>query len=261
MLTKDELLSKGISPEIADEIIAGFSDDTPDDSLQALQKAITDDPDMDILEKAGGNADPEKDEGDEDYNEEYMKKYMTRYMKENKKACSEAAEKAGLFSEKMNKAVEELNLDTEGGVIEMTDLKPFLGEITEVVDGLSKAIAVVADQVLTIADQNEKSYDLLKKAGKVTAEQAVAMSEFLSTPQGRKGVTADIKMQKAGDIQGTITPDQNKEIYRVLMKAVKEKDANAGIIISSFESAGHNANRLNPSHKKYIQELLQKEGK
>ena len=83
MLTKEELLQKGISEEMADEIIAGFSDSDEESSLQALQKALGENPEMDDLfkaEKGEKKEEEDEDEDKEDYNDSYMKKHMKRYM-------------------------------------------------------------------------------------------------------------------------------------------------------------------------------------
>jgi hypothetical protein len=92
MLSKDELLQKGVSEEVANEIIAAFEADPQDEnSLLALQKALDGSDETDqTLSKAKGDdkdkdgKDKEPDDDDDDYNEKYMKKHMVRYMKENK---------------------------------------------------------------------------------------------------------------------------------------------------------------------------------
>jgi hypothetical protein len=64
-------------------------------------------------------------------------------------------------------------------------------------------------------------------------------------------------MKKASEV--SLTPENASHVHRTLMKATQDGDRTAGQVISAFESAGKNINKLNPSHKKYIGELLQKE--
>lgn len=256
-MTKDELLEKGIAEETADEIVAAFSN-SEEDSLLTLQKALDDSPEMDGLFKADKKAEESEDgdsEDEDDYNEAYMKKYMKRYMKENKKSSAKAAKEVGIFGEKMEKAISDIDTDSEGAVVEMTDLAPFLSTQSEFNESMVKAISELAGSIDLVSAQAEKSYDLMQKSAKVQVEQARGMDDFLSTPQGRKGVIASADMQKAQ----IVSADQNEEIYKVLMKAVKEKDHTAGQIISAFESRGKNANMLNKVQKEYINDLLKKE--
>jgi hypothetical protein len=119
---------------------------------------------------------------------------------------------------------------------------------------MSKALEEISSVVYTIASQNEKSYGLLQKAAKVTAIQAEGISSFLDQPSGRKGVVATVDMQKASD-----TANLNQKVYQVLMKAVYNKDAEAGQIISAFESAGKDVSKLRVEQRNYISELMQKE--
>ena len=152
-MTKEELLEllqKGITEDVADEIIAAFSDSEDEDSLQALQKALEDNPDKnmdDLVKAAKKGGDEEGDEGDDDdYDEKFMKKYMKRYMKENKKSSEKTAKEAGLFGDKMEKAIDGIDLDSEAAVIEMEDLKPVLETIGEAIDVMSKAIPELAER-------------------------------------------------------------------------------------------------------------------
>jgi len=260
MFTKAELLEKGISDEVADEIIAAASEDEgSENSLQALEKAISEPETGELFKAKGGKEkgeDEDEDDEDSDYDESYMKKYMKRYMKENKKACGKMAKEAGIFSGNMEKAAE-IDMDAEGAIVEMADLKPILEEQGEFNSRMAKAIETLAEQITYISDQQEKSFDLMQKAAAVQVETAKGMGEFMSVPQGRKGVTASVEMQKGVQY----TPEMVKVAYTVLMKAVQNKDEKAGMIISAFESSGKRLDRLNSVQRQYINDLIQKEGK
>lgn len=259
MLTKEELLQKGISAEVADEIIAAAaSDEGSENSLQALEKAISTPEEGELFKAKGGKEKGEgedEDDEDSDYDEAYMRKYMKRYMKENKKACGKMAKEAGIFSGNMEKAAE-LDMDAEGAIVEMADLKPILEEQGEFNSRMAKAIETLAEQVMYISERQDKSFDLMTKAAAVQVETAKGLGEFLSTPAGRKGVTASVEMQKASQV----TPEMSKMIYSKLMKAVQSGNKDAGMVISAFESSGKNINRLNPAHRAFITQLMQ-EGK
>jgi hypothetical protein len=258
MLTKEELLQKGTSEELADEIVASYpSDDSQkdDDSLTALQKALDkDSPDnMEDLSKAEKKGDEENsDDEKEEYNEKFMKK-MKRYMKENKKSFKDMEES----KEDMKKAIDDVDTDSEGAVVEMIDLAPFLEKLGPVLEGMAKAIPELSDRIDSISEKTEKNYSLMQKAAKVTAEQAEEINKFLNVPSGRKGVTESAQMQKA-QAQAS-SNEQRKIVHGVLMKAVREKDRKAGQIISAFESSGQNINALKPSDRKYVNDLIQKE--
>jgi hypothetical protein len=212
-----------------------------------------------LIKAKGGKADDdENDDGEDGYDASYMKKHMKRYMKENSSACKKAAEEVGIINEKMIKATELIDTDSAGAVVEMEDLKPFLEEQTQIMSDLTKAITTLADQIMVISDSSEKSYDLMQKAGKVQVEQAKVFNEFLAVPQGRKGITASADMKKATSVN--ISKEDNDQIYQVLFKATKEGNRDAGIVISAFESAGHDATKLNKKQKQFISELLNKEG-
>lgn len=249
-MTKEELLQKGISEEDADQIIASFSENSQDEDnpLEALQKALKDDDSgMDDLSKAEKGE--EKDSEDEkEYDEKFMKK-MKRYMKEKGKMFKDE-------KEDMKKAVDELDLDSEGAVIEMSDLAPILEKQADFNEKMSKAIEDIAVNMSVISEKSEKGFDIMKKAAIVTAEQASGLSGFLKTPAGRKGVIADEKMAKA---QGSV--NDSKKIWKVLMKAIRNEDRVAGDIMGAFESAGQNVNLLKKSQKEYIGELLKEEAK
>jgi hypothetical protein len=255
LLTKEELLQKGISEEDADEIMAKASaEPTQEDNLQALQKALDEDsPDatMDNLEKAEDEGEKEEDEEEKDeYNEKYMKKYMKRYMKENTKACQK-------MMSKMSKAIEEIDEESPGAVVEMADLAPFLDTVGEVIETMSKAIVETNERMDAIELQNEKSYDLLKKAATVQIEQAQGLKGFLSTSQGRKGVVTTAEMSKSTQPAKVYSLDDNRTVYQKLAKAMKEGKPNAGELLSVFESRNKNFNALNPAQKQAIQRFME----
>ena len=248
-MTKEELLQKGISDDVANEIIASFSETSQDEvtPLEALQKALKeDDPEMENLSKAEKGED-DSEEGKEEYDEKFMKK-MKRYMKENGKMFKEE-------KEDMKKAIDEFDSDAEGAVIEMSDLAPILERQSEFNEKMSKAISDLAESIVFISEKTEKNYDLMQKAARVTALQAESLGDFLKTPEGRKGVVASAEMSKAKETAVA----QNKIVYDALKKATLNKDRTAGYIISAFESAGKNFNALNKSQKAYVNELIQKE--
>lgn len=258
-MTKEELLSKGVSENVADEIIAAFEDNGQENSLSLLEKALNKKEDTDeSLFKAEKKDDEEKkdDDGDDDdYDEKYMKKYMKRYMKENEKEFEGELKKC---STSMKKAREDFDMDAEGAVVEMADLKPFLDNQMLMNDTMCKAISNLQAELKVISAQNEESFSIMTKAARVQVEQAKALDSVFSQPAGRKGVIAQVpgtKMQKAVEFAAA----DNAQVYSVLMKATRAGDTTAGLLISAFESAGKNVNSLNPVQKKYISELLIKE--
>jgi len=190
---------------------------------------------------------------------------MKRYMQENKKACGKMAKEVGIFGENMKKAVEDVNTEVDGAIVEMADLQPVLNTLSEfpsVIESMSKAIESLSNQVTYISENNDKSYDLMQKAAKVQVEQAKVIDEFMAQPAGKKGKVAMPEMQKAGNVpdgQVVVTPEQSKHVYSVLLKATKDGDTTAGQVISAFESCGKNLNRLNAYQKQYINELMTKE--
>ena len=117
MITKEELLQKGIDPEKADMIIAALEGQKDDSSPLALLKAEMSGGSEELLFKAKGegkgDGDGDNDDDDADYDEEYMRKYMKKYMKANKKEASSAAKEVGLFAEKMEKAINDIPSDAE----------------------------------------------------------------------------------------------------------------------------------------------------
>jgi hypothetical protein len=263
MLTKEELLEKGVSSEVADEIIASHEDSkTDEDPLQALEKSISD-PEMDTLFKANGEEGDSEDGGDDkDYDEVYMKKHMKKYMINNKKACKKMATDVGLFNEKMSKAIDDVDVEAEGAVIEMDDLKPVLESYKESGEAMVKAVELISDQLAFLSNQNEKSYDLMKKSGAVVVEQAKVINGFMSAPQGRKGKVATMsKATHENSDSSILNAEQSKLIYQTLMKATQGGDRKAGKIISVLESAGQDANMLDAEERKYVNDLITQEAK
>ena len=258
MLTKESLLSKGLSPEIADEILSAM-DGADDNSLTALRKAL--EPKDGLFkaeegEKEGDDADDKEPDGDaDDYDEKYMKKHMKKYMKENKKACRKAADEAELYDKEMKKAIDSIDLNADGAVVEMADLSPVLDAIVETNSAMLKAINTLIDRTDIITGQNEKSFEILHKAAAVTAETADSITGYMGAPQGRKGVTTG-DMTKAQAHTSTLDP---KVVYRVLAKAMTAGDQKAGGILEVFESSGKNLRYLNSERQAYVAELIKKE--
>ena len=270
MLSKDELLQKGVSEEVANEIIAAFEADPQDEnSLLALQKALDGSDETDqTLSKAKGDdkdkdgKDKEPDDDDDDYNEKYIKKHMVRYMKENKSSVKKGMKDAGLFADKMEKALEDIDTDT-GAIIELNDFGPYLAAQREFNSEMLKALEMIVGQNEVISANLEKSFSLMQKAAKAQIDQATLVQGFMGKPVGRKGViVADMsKADKNVDPNGLFTPEETKLAYQLLFKATKEGNSDAGTVISAFESSGKNPNILNKSHKKFIRDLIAKEAK
>lgn len=259
-MTKEELLSKGLSETDADEVIASFSGSTEESPLQSLEKALGSVASEEQLIKAeeGEKGEKEDEEDKEEYNEKYMKKHMKRYMKENQKSCKSMMKELGGSESEMKKAVEDMDFENlEAAVIETEDLKPILEKQMEFNSEMTKAISLLSEQIETISSQTEKNYDLMEKAAKVTLDQAKGLDSFLSVPNGRKGVVHDKNMQKATEF----SPEQNKVVYDVLLKATKEGDSTAGGILSVFESYNKNLSVLNTDQRQYIGTLMNKEAK
>lgn len=245
-MTKEELLEKGLSSDHADEVISLMSDEAENDTpLLALEKAISGDGEEEELTKADDN--DEDDEDGDDYDEEYMKKNMKRYMKENKASAKEA----GLFGDKMEKAVSDLDLSAEGAVIEMMDLAPILEDSADAYQGLAKAVETISGVLVALNSKVDKSYDLMEKASRVHVATAQSMDKFLETPTGRKSQTVD--MAKA------ITPNiPSKDlIYATLEKAMKSGVNDADVVLSSYESNGRDMNKLNRSQRRFVANLLE----
>ena len=261
MLTKEQLLQKGISPAVADEILAA-ANNQEDSSLLALQKALKGD-DMDSLFKAGegnGGQDPDDNgDDDDDYDEEYMKKYMKKFMVANKSACTKAAKEVGLFGDEMKKAIDGIDMNADGAIIEMADLSDYLDAQVKFNSKLTKAFDTLLERVEIIAEQNAAGYSLLHKASTLQADMAEGMGSFLNSPAGRKGVTT-VDMGKA---KGVVTQNaaNTNAIYTVLFKAMQSGDEKADMVLSAFESAGKNINKLDKGKQAFIAQLMAKEAK
>lgn len=254
MITKEELLQKGMTPEDADEILAKAG--TPENSspLEALKKAIEREDDMETLFKAKkGEGEEEEDDDDEDeeYDEKFMKK-MKKYMKsKGKEEHEEPDGDEGMFG-KMKKAVDEIDPNAEGGVIEMADLTPVLDAMVETVQTLSKAVANLNRKMDVISEKNDSTLSLMAKAAAVQVETAEIITEMGNKPMGRKGALMT-DMSKAKPVV------DGKAVWTTLVKALNNGDMVAGAIGSKFESAGKNFNALNKDEQKYVNELMTKE--
>lgn len=259
-MTKEELLSKGISEEVADEIIASFEDKANEDSLQALKKALDPDtPEDDLIKAKGGKDKAEKEPDDEvdddkEYNESYMKKHMKRYMKENQKEFEGELKKC---YGSMKKAIDDIDPDADGMVVQMEDFTPFATNIVETVGEMCKAITALKAEVEIINDKTEKNYSLMQKAAKVQIEQAEGLDKFLSNSDtgGPRGIVATEKMEKAINDAKMY----NEQVYKVLFKATRKGDQQAGNVISYFESAGKNYKKLPPQMQEYVTDLMKAE--
>jgi len=249
MLTKEELLQKGVSEESADKIIKAYNSDTEENSLLELKKALN----GENQEEKKENEENETD--DYDKAKKYMKKYMKRYMKENPEYCKKMMKKFSNSSEKLEKATENFDLNSDGGVIEMIDLAPFLEAQTEFNQEMIKAVSGLSEKVENINENTNNSYDLMQKAAKVQIEQADSFNSFLSIPQGRK---AKISNLNKGSNLETFSKEENSLIYQTLLKAVKNGDEKAGPLISAFESRGKNINNLNPVQKQALNQFIMK---
>jgi hypothetical protein len=282
MITKEELLQKGIDPATADEILASM-DRSNDSPLQALKKAMSGESEEQTLfkafEKPGDDEDDkepdgdgddyskkyakkhmkksddgdEDDEDDEGYDEEYMKKYMKKYMKANKALCKADAEEVGLFDKEMKKAIENMDMDAEGAVVEMTDLAPFLDAQISFNSKMAKAISSLVNRIEVIAQQNAEGYSLLHKASAVQVEMAEIFAGISKTPMGRKGaIVADMNKARVSQVD-------TKTVWNALAKAINSGDLKAGAIGSKFESSGKRFDFLTSEEQGYVKELIGKE--
>jgi hypothetical protein len=262
-MKKEELLQKGISEEVADEIIASFTDNETENSLLALKKAVGKGADESTLFKAakktGGDDD---DEGDDDeYDEAYMKKHMSRYMKENKKNSQEMKKASSTYEGDMQGAVEEL-AGADAAYVETGDLMPCLKAQEKATLDIYKAISDISERIGLIESQNLEAYKLMSKAAQLQVDQAEGLEQFLSASAGKKGVTSNVDLKKAGLPAGQqLTKEQNGQVWQTLYKAVRKRDEKACEIISRFESVGHDTRFLTPPEINYIQELIKQEEK
>jgi len=264
-MTKEELLAKGVSEEVADQVIAELdgTGDADDDALLSLQKALDGGSvKTGSLFKAEDEDEDDEKEDDEDEDgekEKDMKKYMKKYMKENPEGCKnfmkQFGAKFGDASDKMEKAADDLVLEQDN-IVEMADIAPFVDSQREFNDTMLKAVEFLASRIEVVAKNSEQSFDLMQKAARVTLEQSKLIAADASTPVGRRGViTTD--MQKAV----LLSPDSNKVAYEVLTKAQENRVPGAGEAMMVFESHGKNLASLNSEAKKFIADLIAKEGK
>ena len=261
MVTREELLAKGLTVAQVDEILSA-TEGQDDSSLTALKKALEPKKDEGLFkaeggEKEGDEADDKEPDGDaDDYEEKYMRKHMARYMKENKTACRKAADEAELFDKKMEKAISSIDADSDGAVVEMADLAPVLDAIPESYNALAKAVSALVSKTEIIIAQNENAFALMHKAASVTADTADAMGDYFKSSTGRKGAqTSD--MSKALPLAAGLA--DVKAVYKVLQKAALiDRDEKAAGILEVFESAGQNIRALNPQRQAYVAELMTK---
>jgi len=251
MITKEELLQKGIASEEVDKIISALEGQTENSSpLEALNKALNDDSEMDSLFKAKEGEDDEDDEDGEEFDEKFMKK-MKKYMKT--KEHSEPDGDEGMFG-KMKKAVETVDPNAEGAIVEMAELSPVLNAMVETVEDMAKAISSLTKKIELISSQNSESYNLMAKAAAVTAETAEIVSGIGNAPLGRKGaLMADMKKAQ------TLPSVDSQKVWTVLAKAINNGDIKAGEIGSKFESSGKRFNFLSDAEQSYVKELMTKE--
>lgn len=260
MLTRAQLLAKGISEADADEILSSY-EDSGSNPLESLRKALDGGEESALFKADDGDEDDEKEDGakegdddDEGYDEEYMKKYMKKYMKSNPESAKKMAEEAGIFGEKMEKAASGIDIAADGAVIEMADLAPYLSAQQETISGMLKAMNVIAAKVETIQAQNAEAYSLLGKTARVNMVTAEALEKAMSVSTGRRGaVTADLEKARTSEV-GTA-----QEIYQTLAKAMKNGNGLAGEVLSVFESLGKNVKALNKAQIQFIQQLKQEE--
>lgn len=250
MITKEELLQKGIDPDEADKIISALEGQKENSSpLEALKKAIDKEPETGNLFKAKKGEGEEDDEDDEEYDEKFMKKHK-KYMKSKGHEEPDGDEGGNMFG-KMKKAVDDIDPNAEGAIVEMAELAPLLEAMVETVQTMAKAISGLERRIEVISGQNAESYSLLAKAAAVTAETAEIISEIGTQPQGRKGVLiAD--MNKAKDA----TVPESKLIWSALTKAFNSGNIKAGEIGSKYESAGKRFGFLSPAEQNFVKELI-----
>lgn len=259
MITKEELLQKGIDASEADKIISALEAQTENSSpLEALNKALSDDPEMDSLFKAKkgeGDEDEDDEEKDEEYDEKFMKK-MKKYMKSKGKDDDDDDDEKGgkMFGKEMKKAIDDIS-GADGGVVEMADLSPLLSSMVETVQTMAKAISGLERKIEVISGQNAESYSLLAKAAAVTAETAEIVSGIGNAPVGRKGALVQ-NMEKAVK---TVQKVDSNAVWSTLVKALNSGDMKAGAIGSKFESSGKRFDFLNNEEQSYVKELMTKE--
>jgi len=259
MITKEELLQKGIDASEADKIISALEAQVENSSpLEALNKALNEDSEMDSLFKAAKKGEDDGDDEDDDgeeYDEKFMKKHK-KFMKKLGKSDDgdEDDEKGGnMFGKEMKKAFDGIS-DAEGAVVDMADLTPVLDAMVETVQTMAKAISGLERKIEVISSQNSESYSLLAKAAAVTAETAEIVTGMGNAPVGRKGaLVADMQKAKA------VPSVDIKKVWETLAKAINTGDLKAGAIGSKFESSGKRFAFLSDEEQGYVKELMTKE--
>ena len=269
MITKEELLQKGIDPAEVDTIISALeAGQGEDSSLIALQKALGNEDKMDSLFKAKGGkekgeSDEDEDGDDEEYDEKFMKKHK-KFMKklgkgedgkDDKEPDNDEDDKGMMFG-KMKKAIDDIDPNAEGAIVEMAELSPTLNALVGTIQDMKKAISGLNRKIEVISEQNQASFSLMSKAAAVQVETAETISGIAKTPAGRKGVVIG-DMAKATQVSGINASP--KVIWNVLAKAINAGDMKAGDIGSKFESSGMNVNLLNAEEQKFVSELIAKE--
>ena len=260
-MTKDQLLAKGVKPDVADEILSSFGAGEDESPLLALNKALKganeaestlfksedgdeDDEDGDSDPEEGGKKKGKKgSDDDEDEEEAYMKK-------------GEEYEDMEKEEKKMKKAHDSLDLDNAGGgVVEMADLTDFLGSMTNFARAMTKAVGNLRAENRTIKTQNAELYSLMHKASAVQALTAEALGQTLSQSTGRKGVNSIPAKEMA---KAAVMHSDTTLVYQTLAKAMSAGDQKAGFILSAFESAGKRLDMLDGVSREYISTLLNK---
>ena len=242
MFTKEELLEKGVSESAADEIIAAYEEDTFDNPLLSLEKALSDKKEESgNLFKASDEDEDDEDEGDEDEKEE-----SESMKKDAKEACK-----------KMKKAVDDFDMESTDTVLESADVTPVLEAQAELNSVMQKAVSATDKKIEVLSAKVDKMFDLMQKAARLSVEQAKASEIVLSQSQGRKGVVST-EMTKATN---PFSLNDANIVYSALIKATQNGDAKAGMIVSGFEAHGKDVSKLKENDRRYISELLSKEGK
>lgn len=260
MFTKEELLEKGVSEDVADEIIAGLSD-TEDDSLSALSKALGDSDEQSLF-KAGkgkdkdhddeqGDVPGEQDTDPDEYDEKYMKKYMKRYMKSNGESCKKMMKEMGMMKAEMNESIRQFSADEDGSVIEVAEFSPILEKAVCAIESLSKALESTNERLDVIEKNSEQAYDLSAKSARVMLEMGKAREEDLSTSTGRKGKSVQ-EMTKAREF----SKQESDYVYESLLKAAKNGNDNASQVLCSFESHGKDLSKLNKAQRQVVSSIL-----
>lgn len=250
MTPKDLLLQKGFTEEEADQMITALSEKETQNPLPLLKAVLTKKPD-EVFGKAAA-----KEEDDEDYSADYMKKHMKRFMKENKESYTDMEDDSDMAKKKMKKAVEEMDPDADGAVLDMVDLKPYLTAQGKTIETLAKAVKAINETLEVVMTQGAQNYHLAEATAAVNVETAEMLQKAMGKSMGRKGQTVDEKMQKA--IETKHADSETK--WQALFKATQNGDPRAGSIIGVFESNNRSTKNLPKSDVLYIDELVKAGG-